>query len=64
MKVKTIHHIMDLLDLANNQLLDLEYDLKNSELVYMYDSIRVEIIIAKERVKELKGCIKWLKSLK
>lgn len=65
MKNETIWNIQDILDSHVNLKLDLQMDLKNSEFSYYQKScIRSNIFQQNQKIKELKQCIKWLKSIK
>lgn len=64
MKQETIWNLEDLLASHVNVKLDLDMDLKNTELYYMKATIRANIQMQNKKIRELRQCIKWLKSIK
>lgn len=64
MKQEIIWNLEDLLDSHVNVKLDLDMDLKNTELYYMKSTIRSNMQMQNKKIRELRKCIKWIKSIK
>lgn len=64
MKQEIIWNLEDLLDAHVNVKLDLDNDLKNTELHYMKSTIRSNIQMQNKKIRELRKCIKCIKSIK
>lgn len=64
MKTETIWNLEDLLSAIENNILDYEFDIKDSEQKKYKDENLHNLKEANLKKKELKNCIKWLKTLK
>lgn len=63
MKKQSIWYLRDILDFYKNRKLDLEMDLKNSELKYCEDKLKLELSLVNQKIKELLSCIIWISNI-